>query len=269
LNPIGVGRMAYITSPGMGSYVWATGGNNLASARDYARLGYLLLHEGSWGSNQIFTSSWIRQFTTVAGYPNINSNADCRWGNQYPKDMYRIVGSGVNLAWIVPSLDLVATYNGRTPNKLRDEVSRTFLQKLFASVTDQYVSCDGRVMNPAPLQNSQQVSSLILINADTDQPILTMTDGMTINLATLPTRNLNIQALTSPSAVGSVRFALDANANYRTETAAPYAMAGDVNGNYTAWTPAVGLHTLTATPYTGTGGTGTAGVPLKITFSVQ
>src|SRR4051812_5455735 len=88
LDPIGVGRMAFITSPGMGSYVWATGGNQLTSARDYARLVYLLLHEGDWAGNQIFTSSWIRRFTTVAGYRNIDSNANCHWGSRYPKDLY-------------------------------------------------------------------------------------------------------------------------------------------------------------------------------------
>jgi hypothetical protein len=31
----------------MGGYIWVTAGNALASARDYARLAYLLLHEGS------------------------------------------------------------------------------------------------------------------------------------------------------------------------------------------------------------------------------
>lgn len=69
-------------------------------------------------------------------------------GSQYPKDMYRIIGSGVNTAFIVPSLDLIATLNRPTPNKLRDEIVRTFLQKLFAGVTQQYTVCDGRIMNP-------------------------------------------------------------------------------------------------------------------------
>lgn len=147
LDPIGVGRMAYITNAGMGSYLWATGGNGLASARDYARLAYLLLHEGNWAGKRIFTSAWIRRFTTVAGYPNMSSNATCDWGKQYPKDMYRLTGSGINIAFIVPSLDLVATLNGRTPNALRNEVTANFLQKLFASVTQQYLTCDGRMVN--------------------------------------------------------------------------------------------------------------------------
>ena len=147
LNPIGVGAMSYRLSPGMGSYVWATGGNNFAGARDYARLAYLLLHEGNWAGRRIFTAAWIRQFTTVAGYPNISSNAQCGWGTAYPKDTYRIIGSGINLAFVIPSLDLVATLNGRTPNALRDQVTAEFLRRLFASITQQYVTCDGQVMN--------------------------------------------------------------------------------------------------------------------------
>jgi CubicO group peptidase (beta-lactamase class C family) len=150
LDRIGVGRFAHTTVSGMGDYAWATAGNSLASSRDYARLAYLLLHEGTWEGDQIFTSSWIQQFTTVYGYPNISSNAACRWGTQYPKDLYRIIGSGVNIGFIVPSLDLIATFNGRTPNKLRDEVVRVFLQKLFAGVTQTYTSCDGRIITPAP-----------------------------------------------------------------------------------------------------------------------
>jgi CubicO group peptidase (beta-lactamase class C family) len=267
LDPIGVGQMAYKLPTGMGSYVWATGGNGLASARDYARLAYLLLHEGNWAGKTIFPAPWIRQFTTVAGYPNISSNTDCLFGAQYPKDLYRIVGSGVNIAFMVPSLDLVATLNGRTVTSMRDEVSRNFLQNLFAAVTQEYVTCDGRTVNGAG--NPQQVVSLTLMDADSDQPLLTMTAGMTITMADLPTRNLNVRAETSPSLVGSVRFALDGNSTYRTETAAPYALAGDDSGDYRPWTPTAGSHTITATPYTGSGATGTRGTPLTISFTVQ
>jgi CubicO group peptidase (beta-lactamase class C family) len=269
LDPIGVGRMAYKLPSGMGGQIWATGGNGLASARDYARLSYLLLHEGNWAGKRIFTSSWIRRFTTVAGYANISSNAKCLWGKQYPKDMYRIIGSGINIAFIVPSLDLVATLNGRVPNSLRDQVTNTFLQKLFASVTQQYVSCDGRTINAPPSSGSQSVTTLRLMNADTDQPIIALSNGATITLASLSTRNLNVRAETSPSTVGSVRFALDANTNYRTETAAPYALAGDDSGDYRPWTPSVGSHTLKATPYTGASAGGAAGTSLTVKFTVK
>ena len=92
---------------------------------------------------------------------------------------------------------------------------------------------------------------------------------MTITLADLPTPRLNVRAETSPATVGSVRFALDDNSNYRTETAAPYALTGDDAGNYRPWTPSVGTHTLKATPYTGAAASGTAGKALTVTFTVR
>jgi parallel beta-helix repeat protein len=119
--------------------------------------------------------------------------------------------------------------------------------------------------------SSQAVISFTLINADTDQPIADyepLNDGSTLNLATLPTRNLNIRADTNPATVGSVRFGLDDNSNYRTENGAPYALAGNSGTDYYSWTPRVGGHTLTATPYTGSGASGTAGTALSICFNV-
>jgi CubicO group peptidase (beta-lactamase class C family) len=268
LDPIGAGRMAYKVPSGMGDYLYATGGNGLASARDYARLAYLLLHEGNWAGKRLFTPEWIRQFTQHPGYPNLSSNGNCLWGTQYPKDLYRLIGSGINLAFVVPSLDLLATLNGRTPNALRDEVSRTFLQKLFAGVTEEYITCDGRVINGAP-STVQSVAELRLINADTDQALMQLVGGSTITLADLPTRNLNVQALTSPATVGSVRFGLDGVANYRTETSPPYSLAGDDAGNYRPWTPGVGSHTIKATPYSAASGSGTAGTPLSVSFTIR
>ncbi len=113
--------------------------------------------------------------------------------------------------------------------------------------------------------------SLSLINADTDKPISgydPLPNGAKLDLATLPTRRLNIRANTDPASVGSVRFALDGNSAYATDSAAPYALGGDSSGNYGAWTPTVGGHSLKATPYSGPGGAGTAGTPFAVGFTV-
>jgi PKD repeat protein len=147
LDPIGSGRMAYKLTPGLGEYSWATAGNGLTSARDFARMGYLMLHEGDWNGNQIVPASWLRQFTGSAAYPNIRSNVSCRWGSKYPADLYRTTGSGQNWVVVVPSLDLVATFNGRTPNSLAAEVDSASLSRLFAAVTEPYVACDGTLVN--------------------------------------------------------------------------------------------------------------------------
>ncbi len=121
---------------------------------------------------------------------------------------------------------------------------------------------------PTAVRAAQAVTSFTLVNADSDADIGPLNDGDTLNLATLPTRNLNVRANTSPATVGSVRFGLDGIPNYKTENVAPYALAGDNGGNYNPWTPAVGQHTLTATPYTEGGAGGTAGTALTVGFTV-
>jgi hypothetical protein len=119
------------------------------------------------------------------------------------------------------------------------------------------------------IASGQHVTSFTLINADTDTDIGVLNGGDTLNMSSLPTANLNIRANTSPATVGSVRFGYDTNANQQTETSAPYAFAGDNGaGDYGAWTPTYGSHTVTATPYTAAGGGGTAGTPLVVKFRV-
>jgi hypothetical protein len=112
------------------------------------------------------------------------------------------------------------------------------------------------------------VESFTLVNADTDEDIRILSDGDTINLATLPTTNLNIRANSNPEIVGSVQFVLNGVA-YRTESTAPYALAGDSPvGNYLSWTPAKGNYALTSIPYSESRGNGEAGVSLSIDFMV-
>jgi hypothetical protein len=125
------------------------------------------------------------------------------------------------------------------------------------------VSNAGATVDPA-------VTSFVLINADTDQPIAgynPIPANAVLNLAQLPTRRLNIGAVTNPVTVGSVKFTLNGG-TFRIENAAPYALAGDTNGNYYAWTPTVRSYTLAATPYSGANASGAASAPLTISFSV-
>ncbi|MCB0310422.1 MAG: DUF5060 domain-containing protein [Bdellovibrionales bacterium] len=123
-----------------------------------------------------------------------------------------------------------------------------------------------------PINPSQQsVVKLSLIDADRDVVIAgfeDLTDGAVINLRTLPTRNLNILAITDPEIVGSVRFEFDGSLDYRIESVAPYALASDRDGDYRAMEFPIGQHNLTVIPYTETSGQGAEGKALSINFEV-
>jgi prepilin-type processing-associated H-X9-DG protein len=116
---------------------------------------------------------------------------------------------------------------------------------------------------------SAAVTSLTLINADTDQPVpgFNLAQGATIDLA-VTGRRLNVRADVTGSPLGSVRFNLDGNPAFHVENGAPYALAGDSSGNYAAWTPSFGTHTLVVTPYDNANGSGARGTSRAVTFTV-
>jgi hypothetical protein len=111
------------------------------------------------------------------------------------------------------------------------------------------------------------VASFTLINADTDVPLGPLAHGQTINLAQLPTANVNIRADTAEP-IGSIRFDFDGQLSFRIENTGPYALFGDTDGNYRAGSLSVGNHMLAATPFSQRNANGTAGSPLSIEFTV-
>ncbi|WP_185272922.1 Kelch repeat-containing protein [Adhaeribacter swui] len=115
----------------------------------------------------------------------------------------------------------------------------------------------------------QRVVSFTLINADSDKDIQTLNNNATLDLAKLPTKNLNIRVNTSPSMVGSVKAVLSGVQSLtKTESSAPYAVFGETNYDYNAWVPKLGSYSLKATPYSGASASGTAGTALSISFKV-
>ncbi|QMU30569.1 lectin-like domain-containing protein [Adhaeribacter radiodurans] len=113
----------------------------------------------------------------------------------------------------------------------------------------------------------QIVNNLVLVNAETDQDIKTLENGEVIDLATLPTRNVNIRAITYPEKVGSVLFNLN-NWLMVKENFAPYAIGGNKLENYRPWALPTGKHTLTVSPYELKNATGHKGQSYTVKFTV-
>ena len=118
--------------------------------------------------------------------------------------------------------------------------------------------------DPTPDDDVIQVVKFYLINPSTNQRVKELKNGDVIASGQV----VNVEAVTNPAVVGSVRFALNGKSNFRTESVAPYALGGDTNGNYSGITLPKGSNVLTAIPYTKSQGSGVAGKSLKITFTV-
>ena len=88
-----------------------------------------------------------------------------------------------------------------------------------------------------------------------------------LDLAVLPTRNLNIVA-NGTAAVRSTRFRYDNKPSFRLELAVPFSLFGNREGDYHGQTPPLGNHSITATPYAGSSGTGTVGTSKTLRFTM-
>ena len=127
------------------------------------------------------------------------------------------------------------------------------------------------VVTPTDDTQELAVISFTLINADTDEPIEEfdpLIDGALIDLATLPTRNINIRANTQPETVGSVSFGPSRETVTRIEDTAPYSLAGDDEGDYLPWDTLPGRYALEAVAYSEQGAQGEAGGSVLITFTI-
>jgi hypothetical protein len=110
--------------------LWYSSGSPKIVPRDYARIATLLLRDGKWGERQLVPASWVQRFRTAPHYANMRSNADGYFGRAYPSDLFRIAGSGMNWAFIVPSLDLIALRTSRCYLSW-EEHTPLYLGKLF------------------------------------------------------------------------------------------------------------------------------------------
>jgi PKD repeat protein len=113
------------------------------------------------------------------------------------------------------------------------------------------------------------IVSLTLIDADQDVDLFNLSNGQQISAAVTQGKGLNIRANTNPAIVGSVYIALSGPVNATiTENVAPYALFGDVSGNYNPVSFPLGNYTLSATNYSGRNRTGTAGQTVTLQFSI-
>ena len=122
-QPIGIQNFGWDLQGGaghIGPHTNAHSGLRL-SARDFARLGYLMAHHGLWEGKQIVPDWWIQLATRSSqdlnrryGYTFWVNTDGTQWPAA-PKDAFAFQGYGSNRCCVVPSLDLVVVRLGYAP----------------------------------------------------------------------------------------------------------------------------------------------------------
>jgi CubicO group peptidase (beta-lactamase class C family) len=124
--PIGIENSGWDLQGGggnLGPHTNAHSGLRL-SARDFARLGYLLLRGGAWNGKQIVPKSWVELATKKSQEINPDYgltfwvNTDGHLWPHIPKDAFAFMGYATNRCYVVPSLDLVVVLLGYGPQPI-------------------------------------------------------------------------------------------------------------------------------------------------------
>jgi CubicO group peptidase (beta-lactamase class C family) len=116
-DKIGIRTMVMETDP-FGNFL--TQGYELASARDWARLGILYLQDGVWNGERILPEGYVKFVSTVA--PAWQADKRPVYGGFFwingegtfpvPRDAYYMAGAGGQTTLIIPSHDLVVVRLG-------------------------------------------------------------------------------------------------------------------------------------------------------------
>ena len=110
------------------SYGWAT-------ARDWAKLGLLYLHNGEWNGEHLFDKDWVDYATTPTPTSNGEYGAQI-WlnaGGKYPdapKNMYSFNGYKGQNVFILPNQDLVIVRTGLTQNADMNTLSKGIINSI-------------------------------------------------------------------------------------------------------------------------------------------
>ena len=125
-QPIGIENSGWDLQGGggnLGPHTNAHSGLRL-SARDFVRLGYLLLRGGAWNGTQIVPKWWIdlatkksQDINPAYGY-TFWVNTDGQLWPHVPKDAFAFMGYATNRCYVVPSLDLVVVRLGYGPQPI-------------------------------------------------------------------------------------------------------------------------------------------------------
>ncbi len=122
-------------------------------------------------------------------------------------------------------------------------------------------------------QNNSPITGFVLVNADTGEDLVSLTEGIQLDHCEFASLSLSIRALIDPNRqneVQSVFLAIDGPEDVaygRTENVAPYALFGDLNSMFNGEHFLAGEYALKAVPYSEVNAGGEQGERLSININ--
>jgi CubicO group peptidase (beta-lactamase class C family) len=143
------------------------GGSIAVRSTDMLRFGYLMLHQGKWGKQQIIAPEFAQMCGRMVKYNphyqhsfNFNVNENGNLAN-VPKDAFWKGGSGGYAIYIVPSLDLVVYKMGGTESQYDPALTRLPVKYSYDGSRDGWKPGDPKVIGDSTGRTLQMVVAAI------------------------------------------------------------------------------------------------------------
>ena len=98
-----------------------------ATARDYAKIGRLFLHQGNWNGKQIVSKSWVEQSTKIDSAQGSSKNYQYQWWLPTENGDYMAKGILGQYIYVHPAKDLIIVRLGKDKD---DQDWETILSKI-------------------------------------------------------------------------------------------------------------------------------------------
>ncbi|WP_081652264.1 T9SS type A sorting domain-containing protein [Cyclobacterium qasimii] len=188
---------------------------------------------------------------------------------------------GMPLVGVEVSFDVNGVFYG---NAITDENGRVEFCQTPDEMGDLMVTAtyEGGVPAEATIMvvtenDDLEVESFWLVDAGTNTMIAEIMDGDKIPYSTVKDKMVNMMVITDPAKVGSVKLELEAltlcptcapDMRSTTENVVPYALYGDINGDYTGKEIVPGAYMFSATPYEMKNLAGNQGMKSMVNFEI-
>ncbi len=176
-KPLGFGTWGYAMYrpklksgiDGDGRMFHTPGGGSIAvRSTDMLRFGYLMLHEGRWGKEQIVTPEFARMCGRMVKYNphfthsfNFNVNED-KHLDGVPGDAFWKGGSGGYAIYVVPSLDLVIWKLGGTESQYDPALTRLPVKYTYDGSRDNWKPGDPKLIGDSTGKTLQMVVAAVV-----------------------------------------------------------------------------------------------------------
>jgi CubicO group peptidase (beta-lactamase class C family) len=112
-KPIGIERYRWQRTTG--GHHHTDGGLHMLP-RDMARLGYLMLHQGTWDGQEIVSADWVAEASREHYQTTSGDGYGYQWWPVPSSRVYRASGHYGQMIYVVPEADMVVVFTGNIPD---------------------------------------------------------------------------------------------------------------------------------------------------------